>query len=133
MIHEILGFVFDSNSGSLTYLISNPGDYEEGQAVGISGQNVVGWFQLDDFRGAYGPRPRIDYVHDGLSYTQVQFPGSTSTTVSGIDGDTIVGNYIDASGQHGFIGTLPEPTGVMPVVAVLGFALARRDAPRRST
>jgi hypothetical protein len=39
-----------------------------------------------------------------ITFTTIDYPGATSTTASGIQGNTIVGRYVDASNaQHGFV------------------------------
>jgi hypothetical protein len=38
-----------------------------------------------------------------ITYTTIDYPGSTETSATGIDGSNIVGNYQDLSGRHGFL------------------------------
>jgi hypothetical protein len=38
-----------------------------------------------------------------ITYTTIDYPGSTETSAIGIDGGNIVGNYQDLSGEHGFL------------------------------
>ena len=45
-----------------------------------------------------------------LNVTTLDVPGASGTVAFGIDGDNVVGYYLDANFYtHGFIATIPEP------------------------
>jgi len=71
-------------------------------AMGIDGSNIVGYSGWGyDISG---------YLYNGTSVTILDMPGATQTWLLGIDGNTIVGFYEDASGTiHGLIYTIAEP------------------------
>ena len=46
---------------------------------------------------------QLGYLYDGTSYTPITPPGVAQSTPYGIDGDNIVGDFIDGSGYHGFL------------------------------
>jgi len=79
-------------------------------AYGIDGSNIVGYSGWGyDISG---------YLYDGTSVTILNMPGAVRTWLLGIDGDTIVGRYEDASGTfHGLIYTISEPA----IEAVVAF------------
>jgi hypothetical protein len=82
------------------------------EAKGISGANVV-------TRGGV-------YNLDSHIWTSLAFPGAFITVINGIDGDNIVGQYVDTDGRkHGFIGTIPEPTTL--ALFALGVCLLRKQ------
>jgi len=44
------------------------------------------------------------FLFDGTSYTELEYPGATTTWARGInDGGQIVGDYTDSSGRHAFL------------------------------
>ena len=75
--------------------------------MGVSGSNVV---------GAYTDSNGIShsFLYDGSTYTTLNDPlALNGTTVTGIDGNTIVGHYGDANFEgHGVIITIPEPSSL---------------------
>ncbi len=70
--------------------------------------------------------------YDGTTFTTIDIPGSLSTNVNGIWGNTLIGVYSDATGTHGYITSIPEPTGF--ALAVIGMLLtfAARCRSRRT-
>ncbi len=76
--------------------------YQGTSALGISGTNVVGWF--DD-----STRHRNGFLYNGSTYTTMNatYGGGTpaiSTIANGISGNNVVGYYMDASyNNHGFL------------------------------
>lgn len=83
------------------------------EAWGISGNNVVGSYQLAN------TYQNIGFLYDGTNFTTISDPlGVEGTTALGIDGNNIVGNYVDASDvTHGFLyngttyTTIDDPLG----------------------
>lgn len=75
----------------------------------IDGSNIVGNFE-EEFRGG----AMHGFLYDGTTWTQLDYPGTMSTTQArGIDGNRIVGEFIDADGViHAFlyVGPLPVPS-----------------------
>lgn len=68
------------------------------------------------------------FVYDGSMYTTIDHPlGSHGTGINGIDGNVISGTYWDASGAHGFLATVPEPSSVL----LCGFACMLASSLRR--
>jgi hypothetical protein len=120
------GFVFDS----MTWLTL---DYPLGgllgtSVTGVDGPNVVGFFNALPDGAAHG------FLYDGAEFTPIDIPGATDTTVYGIDGDRVVGTYVEASGEkHGFVATVPEPCAagflLLLPTAVVGRP-RRRTVPR---
>ena len=98
-------FVLD---GALVRTIDHPlGTVLGTYGTGVDGTNVVGnYLSLID-GSAHG------FLFDGSGFTAIDFPGATDTTVNGIDGDRIVGSYVDPSGAiRGFIAVIPEPAAL---------------------
>ena len=93
-----------------------------GSATGISGDYIVGNY-WDNNGGHYH-----GFLYNGGSWTALDMPGATRTFVYGIDGSNIVGEYQDASGIHGFVSTVPEPSTCVLLIAALatGTLLRRR-------
>jgi len=66
------------------------------------------------------------------TFTPIDYPGATDTIVNGINGDRVVGSYVDAAGvTHGFLATVPEPAAGAAMVASAGLLTLRRA--RRTT
>lgn len=89
---------------------------------GVSGQNVVGNY-VTVVDGSHG------FLFDGTGFTAIDYPGGRETSANGIDGLRVVGSYVNATGTHGFIATIPEPACLLGLTCILA-ALAR--PPRRA-
>jgi hypothetical protein len=121
----IHGFLYNGTNWTT---LDDPSAVPNGQTIaqGISGGNIVGT-SFDSSSGiTHG------FLYDGSTYTTLDGPLGTwaSSYATGIDGDTIIGGYFDASGEHGFIATVPEPSTF--VLAALGFGALVWIARRRS-
>ena len=113
------GFVFDA----LNWLtLDHPLGAVLGTFVtGVDGANVVGYYSGLPTGAAHG------FLYDGADFLPIDFPGATDTEVNGIDGDRVVGSYVDAAGQrHGFVAAIPEPGGAAALVLLPAAACARR-------
>lgn len=106
----------------------------------IDGKKVVGWTDNDRRKG-------FSRDENGV-VTEFDVQGAASTEVLGIDGNTLVGFYTDASStsfasganaffaasgapaQHGFIWIIPEPSTLLLLLAG-GLAIAIRSFARR--
>lgn len=81
---------------------------------GMSGDTAVGSFQ-DTNNVSHG------FTYADNVYTQLDYPGAVSTTVTGITGNTIVGDYFDGTANHDFIdangvfSSFDAPLGAVPV------------------
>jgi hypothetical protein len=106
-------------NGSTFTPIDDPLGVNGTEAQGISGNNIVGYY-LDALNQYHG------FLYNGSTYTTIDDPfagyGNAANTAEyadgsrlfGISGDTIVGNYFDASTNlHGFIVTIPEPSSIL--------------------
>jgi hypothetical protein len=114
------GFIYENGTWRT---LSYPAPAFATVLTGIDGPNVVGVYQ--------GPPngDRHGFLYDGVDFTPIDYPGAPQTTVMGIDGNTVVGYYYDASGfTHGFIGTVPEPASGAAASFAWAYLLAR---PRR--
>src|SRR5689334_16004116 len=91
----LLGSVGQTKAGFVT--LNDPLATGGTFAQGISGSNVVGYYQ--DGTGDHG------FLYDGTSYITLDDPqafvGNTFTT--GISGSNVVGYYNDKTGTHGFL------------------------------
>jgi len=122
---------------------------------GIDGNNIVGyyreepnnyhdflyngtnWTTLLDFHGAWdisginivggrmGAPGDQAFLYNGTSWTALDMPGARFINSDGIDGNNIVGYYEDASGFHGFLYTIPEPS-TLSLLGLGGLALLTR-------
>jgi len=89
---------------------------------GIDGPNVVGTYLALPDGASHG------FLYDGSAFTPVDFPGATDTSVNGINGGRIVGSYNDATGAtHGFLATVPEPSGALGMTASFWLLCRRRS------
>jgi hypothetical protein len=115
------GFIYDGSKYTELTGPSDSGMYVF--ATAISGNLILG-------NDNDGMGPNSGFIYNGLSYSDLFGPSQTSF-FSGIDGTTIVGDYIPngIGPAEGFIGVpLPEPCHA----AILGFAalaLCRRYRP----
>ncbi|HBG26465.1 MAG: hypothetical protein A2Y10_06135 [Planctomycetes bacterium GWF2_41_51] len=56
-----------------------------GTLTGISGSNIVGTYWDDTLHANRG------FIYDSLGWITLNFPGASNTSISGVDGDNIVG------------------------------------------
>ena len=80
----------------------------------IDGKNVVGDYVV--------PGERHGFLYDGVSWTDLDFPGADATTPYGIDGGNIVGYYDASSRAHGFLymATIDASVEIKPDTLNLG-------------
>jgi hypothetical protein len=111
------GFLYD---GSTYTTLDDPLGVFGTEVNGISDGNIVGGYR-DSSQAWHG------FVLNGSTYTTLNVPSSWyDTTITGISGDNIVGTYEDASGRHGFIAAVPEPsTLVLLGVGAMGLGVYR--------
>ncbi len=96
-------FVYDGTSYTL---IDDPLGTRTTEALGISGNQVVGWYST-----VAQPNLQRGFIFDGTHFNDFQVPQSSMTVPVGIDNGVIVGDVFNATGEHGFIATIvPEPT-----------------------
>jgi hypothetical protein len=94
---ELHGFLYD---GGAYRSIAFPGAYDRTVPLGISQGRIVGFYSdiVDSeltFRG---------FVLDGSTYQHLDYPGSIETQPEAIDGNYIVGTYVEHDGTaHGFL------------------------------
>jgi len=89
-------------------------------ATGISGDTIAGFF-IDSSDNTHG------FTDTGGVYTTWDYPGAPSTTIDGISGTSLAGNFGDGVTFHGFIATsIPEPASLSVLVLGTMGALARR-------
>ena len=95
-----LGFIYNGSSWTT---INMPGeDVRATEPYGISGNKIVGFYRVRT--AAWGG----SFLYDGTNWTLFYVfggwsGGGESTSVYGIDGTNIVGNYFDGSIYHGFL------------------------------
>jgi hypothetical protein len=94
------GFLYDGNSHT-TFddpLATNSGNLSYTEALGISGNNIVGDY-ADGTTGALQ-----GYFYNGSSFTPLAPFSSLYTSAVGISGNNIVGWYLDGAGSyHGYL------------------------------
>ncbi len=112
------GFLYNKSTGSFTTL-DDPlaiGSWGTG-AFGMSGNIIAGTYYVSlggDESVVHG------FLYDGSTYTTIDDPNALyGTYIQGISGNTVVGWYVDGSGDHGFVATMPEPS----TLTLLGTAL----------
>ncbi|HBG28049.1 MAG: hypothetical protein A2Y10_17635 [Planctomycetes bacterium GWF2_41_51] len=90
-----------------------------------SGDNLV-VHEANDIAGVIGSAGDSGYLYnlDAQILLTLDFPGASYTWINGISGNKIVGSYLDTSGIHGFIATIPEPATI--VLLSFGVVLMRR-------
>lgn len=82
----------------------------------VDGTNMVGFYKIgQDYHG---------FLYDGTNWTTLDFPGSSYTMITGIDGQTLIGNCFVDSKVQGFIYTIPEPATMLLIT--LGGLLLRK-------
>lgn len=65
-------------------------------ATGISGSRIVGYSTT-----SFGtPKP---FIFDGINYSQISIPGINPRSAYGIDGENIVGDYLQGGQTRGFL------------------------------
>ncbi|HEX4084191.1 MAG TPA: hypothetical protein VHY22_04715, partial [Chthoniobacteraceae bacterium] len=122
------GFIYDVDSGGVNDLI-NPAIYPEGVVpTAVSGTRIVGYYT--NFYAPYsqGAQSNVQaFLYDGVNWTTFSDPSAAAgtTTPAGIDGNLIVGNYLDTTGTaHGFTynyasntwATIDDPAGANTVI-----------------
>ena len=114
--HWLHGFLYDGSS--YTTLNAPLAALGTGTiAWGISGSNIVGWYEGHNSAGNSG---EYGFIYNGSTYSTLQHPlGVRGTRAFGISGSNIVGNYYDSSFTgHGFLyngssyTTIDDPLGV---------------------
>jgi hypothetical protein len=112
------GYLYD---GTNYTTIADPSGTHLNEAVGISGNDIVGDYQGISESALHG------FLFDGTSYYTIDIPGSTQTSLRGIEGNSIVGWYLNGTGYHGVIITVPEPsTLALLTLGAVGLLAARR-------
>lgn len=91
---------------------------------GIQNGNIVGSYTVAGTTHGF--------LYDGLTYTTIDVPLSTSTRICDIDGNTLVGYYTDSAQVcHGVVVTLPEPSGLVLLtigaIGLLGYCYRMRS------
>lgn len=113
------GFLYNISTGAYTAL-APPQAQSEAEAIGVSGNNVVGWYYDANNATTHG----FLYNTTTATYSALDVPGSTYTIPTGISGNNIIGNYINGQGEHSFVyNTLTSTYTTLPpggVVAVSG-------------
>ncbi len=113
--NQTRGFIYDMAKGQFTPLdLPVPSGTWCVQPMGISGNDIVGIYQTAT--ATHG------FLYDGSTFTTLDDPLGQDTYIEGISGNTIVGWYdgpgVGGMDTHGFIATIPEPSGC----AILGSA-----------
>ncbi len=114
-----VGFQYNVSTGSLA-TITVPWGFPFTRPTGISGGNIVGWYETSSYNFS-------SFLYNGSTYAQINDPlattqgGDYGTYAEGISGNYVVGNYQDTSlATHGFLyniststyTTIDDPLGV---------------------
>jgi hypothetical protein len=103
-----------------------PIDHPLGAILGTFGSGIDDGRVVGNYLG-FPDGASHGFLFENGTFTPIDYPGATDTTVNGINGDRVVGSYLDAAGvTHGFIATIPEPAGGAAVVASAGLLTLRR-------
>lgn len=106
-LSEPSGFYFD---GASHQPLTPPSPFRSAFPNGIDGDRIVGaWDNPLQANSPHG------FLYDGVTYSPVDYPGAQATSLLGIQGNRLVGYYIDPAdfSARGFIGEMvPEPTTV---------------------
>jgi len=116
------GFVYDAGAGTWADLA--PAGAVLSYVTGMSAGNTVGIFDLQDADGLYYSQ---GFLYDGATWATLDVPLDGVTWPYAIDGNTVVGDYVDSAGVHGFIVTgipaaVPEPA-VWAMLALGGLGI----------
>jgi hypothetical protein len=91
-------FGFVDQGGTFTS-VTDPSAAGTSQLLGVNSHRVAAGFYLDAGGNAHG----FLYNIGTATFTAINFPGATSTTVTGIDNNGVVtGFFTDGTGTHGF-------------------------------
>jgi hypothetical protein len=100
-----------------------PGDNDQGTTVYGVFNGVVAGTYTDDSGITHG------FTESEGIYTTIDVPGATATEIFGMNGDTLVGDYIEDGVGKGFVATPTPDTGatlLMLGLAVISLARLRR-------
>lgn len=135
--NDIVGYYTGSNGEEYGFLYDGTGyttlnfPYAvDTIANGIDGNDIVGSF----YQGTQGNGNYNGFLYEGGTYTVIDDPlGVEGTYLYGIDGNEILGDYVDASGnEYGFIASpIPEPSTSADVALSVGgliLAVKRRQS-----
>jgi hypothetical protein len=89
-----VGFLYDINSG--THFTYGPPGASSGAGTGLSGNNIVGWYQ------GSGPVYGFIYNTNTSAYTRLSVSGNY-TWAYGISGNEVVGTYNNGSAFLGYL------------------------------
>jgi hypothetical protein len=96
-VHSMNGFIFNGTSFASLNHPQAVGQYGETIPLGINGRVIVG-FYVDPYRNENG------FLFDGTNYTTINNPSAIGvTTLTGIAGNNIVGEYHNGSSWSGFL------------------------------
>ena len=119
------GFIYDYNNDSWVSLLY-PGDVGETRALGIDGDNIVGWYNN---YGENGGTHGFLYNYAQNNWITLDYPEGYLTQARGIDKGNVVGVYkkFGDSGYHAFLATpVPLPASILLLGSGLFGVLAIR-------